>query len=85
MEERMKILKMLEEGKITAEEAVKLLEAIKDIEPGYKIVIKEAGEAVSSAVSSVADMLKNVSHTIAEKIKQKAEKVAEKTKTQQKK
>lgn len=80
MEERMKILKLLEDGKITAEEAVKLLEAIKEGEPLYKVIFKEAGEAITSTMNSVAETLKNVSSTIADKLKKECEKVAEKVK-----
>lgn len=81
MEERMKILKLLEEGKITAEEAVKLLEAVKEGEPIHKIIIREAGETISSAITSVADILKNVSSIVAKE----AEKIAEKLKSKEKK
>jgi gas vesicle protein len=68
MEERMKVLKMLESGKIKAEEAVKLLDALKDPEiPHRSIVIKGMNEVMES----ISNIMKDVSRTIGETVKEK--------------
>jgi DUF4097 and DUF4098 domain-containing protein YvlB len=59
MDERMRILKLLEEGKITVEEAVKLLEAIKG-ERGEKESPKNAFKMVGSVVSDTLGMIPHI-------------------------
>jgi gas vesicle protein len=73
MEERKRILKMLEEGKITAEEAAKLLEAIK--EPPY------IGKSVNEILTHVTEVLKEVSSTVRDSVKNIIEDTFSKLKT----
>ncbi|HDL59939.1 MAG TPA: hypothetical protein ENH14_00625, partial [candidate division WOR-3 bacterium] len=70
MEERLKILKMLEEGKITAEEAYKLLEALetkerktereKKEEESFNLgeIFKMVGETVKASLSGIPEIIK---------------------------
>lgn len=58
MNERMKILKLLEEGKITAEEAARLLEAVAESEPKRRRgFFKHGMEAFSDVMSDMIGMV----------------------------
>jgi hypothetical protein len=76
MEEKMKILKLLEEGKISAEEAIKLLEALKGVEPPHKDIVK----GVSQMIECASGVVKDISRTISEAVKEKMREATEKAK-----
>lgn len=81
MEEKMRILKLLEDGKINAEEAVKLLEALKETEsPERAVIMKGVVKGIGETMESVATIMKEVSVTVAERIKEKTKEAAEKIK-----
>jgi len=71
MEERMRILKLLEDGKINAEEAARLLEALKEEERPHK-------ESIIAITKSVSDLLKGISETVSEAVKEKTKQTTEK-------
>ena len=79
MEERMRILKLLEDGKINAEEAAKLLEVLKEAEGSERAVImKGIVKGIGEAMESVSTLMKEVSATVAEKVREKANEATEK-------
>ena len=66
-QERLKILSLLEEGKITAEEAAKLLEAIKSPEdPGF--FSEETAEQVNEKVSRFAKNVEGFARDFGERV-----------------
>lgn len=76
MEEIGRILKMLEEGKITAEEAEKLISAIEDKRSKSKnmsSIGRMIGDTVSSALSMIPEILDNIISYPHEKIEETIE------------
>lgn len=62
--EHMKILKMLEQGKITSEEAVKLMEASKN--NGINEFISDSGKNIKRAYKKVEPTLKETANNFVE-------------------
>ncbi|MCK4353519.1 hypothetical protein KAW65_08960 [candidate division WOR-3 bacterium] len=78
MEERLRIIKLLESGKITPAEAAKLLETLKGPEfPGRAVSIIKVGTTIAESVS---DLLKEVSETVSETIREKSKEATQKAK-----
>jgi len=65
MDERMKILQMLEDGKITADEAAKLLEAVSRHRPRRHTVGVDS-EVVGDVMDGVSGVMESIPGIIAE-------------------
>lgn len=72
-EERMAILRMLENGTISADEAERLLNALQNTENK-----KEVSEGISKVLLKTGDVLENLAHTIGKKAGSAAKIVSEK-------
>ena len=72
MEERMRILKMLEEGKLNVEEAAKLLEALR--EPEKQHIIKVG----TTVAKSVTDLIREISEAVSGVVKEKTKETKKK-------
>jgi len=69
MEERMKILRMLEEGKITADEAAKLLDALKEEPKRPHRMFISPHDVIDDVMDSVSHIVKGVSESIKGKLR----------------
>lgn len=80
MEEKLRILKLLEIDKISVKEAIALLEALKETElPHKSFVIKGINEVMDSVSSIMKDISQIVSDTVRKKVKDATEKAKEAT------
>lgn len=70
MEERMRILRMLEAGEITVEEANKLLDELNAKNTGFQKQKEEFEEKVNDFVSDLGRFLKNTVKFVEEKIEE---------------
>jgi polyhydroxyalkanoate synthesis regulator phasin len=70
MEERMRILRMLEAGEITVEEANKLLDELNVKNTGFQKQKEEFEEKVNDFVSDLGRFLKNTVKFVEEKIEE---------------
>ncbi len=81
MDEKMRILKLLESGKINAEEATKLLEALKESEISERaVIVKKVVNRVGETMESMAALMKEISVTVVEKVKEKTKEATERLK-----